>query len=380
MRVAIVHDWLGPMTGAERVLQQLLACYPGADVFTTVDFLAPEHRAAVLGGARVITSFVQHLPGARTRYWDYIPLMPLAVEQFDLTGYDLVLSASHTIAKGVVVQPEQVHVCYLMSPPRFAWDLQPMYLSAFGADEGVRGALARIALAGLRLWDTASAARVDVFVASSRYVARRAEICYRRDSEVVYPPVDVDFYAPDERVARDDFYLAASRLTPFKRLDLVVDAFARLPDRRLVVIGDGPERDALRARAGTNVTLLGYQSDEVLRDHMRRARAFVFAAPEDFGIVMAEAQACGTPVIALGRGGALEIVRGLDADAPTGVHFAEQTAESLCDAVRRFEDAAARITPAACRASAERFTPAAFRAGITARVDAAIARYGNWRR
>ncbi|AHG90493.1 glycosyl transferase group 1 [Gemmatirosa kalamazoonensis] len=376
MRVAIVHDWLGPMTGAERVLQEMLRCYPGADVFTAVDFLPAEHRAAVLGDARVIPSFIQRLPGARTRYWSYVPLMPLAMEQFDLTGYDLVLSNSHTVAKGVVVQPEQVHVCYLMSPPRFAWDLQPLYLRAHGM-RGLKAVLARVMLARMRVWDAIAAARVDAFVACSRFVARRCEVCYRRDAAVLHPPVDVDFYTPDPRVPREDFHLAASRLTPFKRLDLAVEAFNGMPDRRLVVIGDGPERRRIERLAGPNVTLLGRVSDAVLRDHMRRARSFVFTAPEDFGIVMAEAQACGTPVVALGRGGAREIVRDLHEERPTGVLFAEQTAESLRDAIRRLEASAARISPAACRQNAERFAPERFRDALVRHVDAALARYGT---
>lgn len=375
MKVAITHDWLGPMTGAERVLEQMLLCFPGADVFTAVDYLPPEHRH-ILRGARVTPSFIQRLPSARTRYWNYIPLMPFAFEQFDLEPYDLVISCSHTVAKGVIVHPHQVHVCYLQSPMRFAWDLQPMYLRRFGVERGIKAMAARAVLHWLRLWDTASAARVDAFVANSAFIARRAQLSYRRESDVVYPPCDIEFYTPVDG-PRDDFYLAASRLTPFKRLDLIIEAFRAMPDRRLVVIGAGPEEERLRARCTPNIRMLGYQPDDVLRDHMRRARAFLFGAPEDFGIVMAEAQACGTPVIALRRGGATEIVRGLDTDQPTGVFFDAQDASLVRSAVDEFERDGERITSAACRANAERFAPEVFRAAFTERVNAALARYSR---
>lgn len=371
-RVAIIHDWLGPMTGAERVLEQLLLCYPGADVYTALDYLPTEHRH-ILGGSRVITSFIQHLPWARTKYWNYVPLMPFAFESFDLAGYDLVISNSHTAAKGIIAHPHQVHVCYLMSPMRFAWDLQPLYLRAFRVGRGIRGIAVRLLLHRLRTWDAASAARVDAFISVSRFVRRRAELAYRRESVVVYPCADVEQYAVAER-PRDDFYLAASRLTPFKNIALLVEAFREMPDRRLVVIGDGPERARLQRRLPSNVRLLGYQPDAVLRDHMQRARAFLFAAPEDFGIVMVEAQACGAPVIALATGGAAEIVRDIDHAEPTGVLFREQRPGDVVEAIARFESIGVdRITSANCRANAMRFTPERFRRDFLEAVERACA-------
>jgi len=369
VKVAVVHDWLGPMTGAERVLEQILACYPGADVFSTIDFLPPEHRAA-LHGARVTTSFIQHLPKARTGYWNYIPLMPFAVERFDLRGYDLVISNSHTIAKGARTSRDQAHVCYLMTPMRFAWDLEAHYLEAFGV-RGPRRAAARAVLAALRRWDARTASRIDRFVSASRFVAERCTRYYHRDSDVVYPPLDTEYFTPSD-ASPDAFYLAASRLTPFKRLDLIVEAFRELPDRRLIVIGDGPDRERVRSQSGPNVTLLGYQPDDVLRDHMRRARAFLFAAPEDFGLVMAEAQACGTPVIALGHGGATEIVRDVEGVDATGVLFGEQTPGSLANAVLRFEHASHRITRDSCRRNALRFSASRFREEFRALVSRTV--------
>jgi glycosyltransferase involved in cell wall biosynthesis len=373
VRIAVIHDWLGPMTGAERVLDHILRVYPGADVYTAIDFLPAQHRH-VLHGSRVITSFIQKLPRARTKYWNYIPVMPLAFERFDLSGYDVIVSNSHTVAKGVVATADQVHVCYLETPMRFAWDLEEYYLDQFGV-HGLKRLFARSVLRALRSWDVRSAVRVHEFVAVSQFVAQRCESFYGRKAAVVYPPVDVEFFTPVE--VRREGYLVASRLTPFKHVDLIVEAFRDMPDRSLTVIGDGPDRKKILARCTSNITFLGYQPDEVLRDHMQRARAFLFSAPEDFGIVMAEAQSCGTPVIALGVGGACEIVRGLDADVPTGVLFDVATPAAVRDAVMCFENRASSFTPSACRTNALRFAPRLFREGLKSQVESALERHGQ---
>lgn len=367
----MTHDWLGPMTGAERVLQEILNCFPGADVYTAIDFLAPEHRH-ILGSSRVHTSFIQRLPNARARYWNYIPLMPFAFEMFGLGEYDLVLSNSHTVAKGVRTHRGQANVCYLETPMRFAWDLKDYYLRHFRLSP-VKRRLAATVFGAMRAWDAWSAKRVDEFVSVSGFVAKRCASFYGRASEIVYPPVDVDFFTPST-ATRQEFFLTASRLTPFKRLDLIVEAFSDMPDRRLVVIGDGPDRDRIESLRRPNVTCLGYQPNEVLRDHMRRARAFLFPAPEDFGLIMAEAQACGTPVIALGVGGASEIVRDLDADSPTGVLFSQGTVQDVRDAVRRFERSESRISAESCRANAMRFAPWLFRERLTHAVQRVLDR------
>jgi len=345
------------MTGAERVLEQILACYPGADVYTAIDFLPDEHRA-ILGNSRVVTSFIQRLPNARSGYWNYIPLMPFAFERFDLRAYDLVISNSHTVAKGVRTHHRQTNFCYLETPMRFAWDLRDYYLEHFRLSP-VKRIAARMAFGALQRWDRRTARRVDEFCSVSAFVAARCRRYYRRESNVIYPPVNVDFFTPGGE--RDDFYLTASRLTPFKRLDLIVEAFREMPDRQLIVIGDGPDRARIESRCTPNIRCLGYQANADLRDHMRRARAFLFPAPEDFGIVMAEAQACGTPVIALGIGGACEIVVDLDADAPTGVLFPDATITGVKAAVQRFESHASGFSPQACRDNALRFTPQRFR-------------------
>ncbi|MDB5351971.1 MAG: glycosyl transferase group 1 family protein [Planctomycetota bacterium] len=354
MRVAVVHDWLCNYAGSERVLEQILAIYPEADLFTVVDFLKAEDRAW-LAGRPVRTSFIQRLPFARRWFRLYLPLMPLAVEQLDLGGYDLVISSSHAVAKGVLTTGDQLHVSYVHTPMRYAWDMHHEYLSRPLVSRGIGSALARCVIHYIRFWDQATAHRVDAFVANSRFVARRIRKTYRREVEVIYPPVDTETFF--EHSARDDYYLCVSRLVPYKRIDLIVDAFTRTPQRRLVVIGDGPQLAELAERAGPNVTLMGHQPRHVMRDAMQRARAFVFAAQEDFGIAVAEAQACGTPVLCYGKGGATESV----IDGQTGVFFTEQTIGSLLDAVERFEAVPDDFDPREIRRNAERFGNDRFR-------------------
>jgi glycosyltransferase involved in cell wall biosynthesis len=368
-RIAVVHDWLIDYSGAERVLAEILRCFPRADLFALLDRMPAEARAP-LGGKTARTTFLQGMPGIVGGLRYYLPLMPLAVEQLDVTGYDLVISNSHAVAKGVIVSPDALHLSYVCSPMRYAWDQQFAYLDGAGRSQGI---FLRWLLHRLRLWDHRSAAGVDRFVADSGFVARRILKAYRREADVIYPPVDTTFYTPGG--SREDYYVTVSRLWPYKRVDLLIDAFAAMPRRRLVVIGEGPELGRLRARAGANVELLGYQSAPAVLGHLRKARAFLFAAIEDFGIAPVEAMACGTPVIALRRGGAAETVLGMESEAPTGVFFEEQSAAAAAAAVQRFEDERARITEAACRKRAERFSAGRFRAEMTAFVTA---RYGEW--
>lgn len=368
MKIAIVHDWLVTSAGAERVLAEMLALYPDADVFSVVDFL-PARDREFLAGHRIRTTFVQHLPQAANRYRSYLPLMPWAVERLDLSGYDLVLSSSHAVAKGVVTRPDQPHICYCHSPMRYAWDMREEYLREAGIAGGMKGWLARILLERLRRWDLENSRRVDHFIANSGFIAERIRQSYGRGAAVVYPPVDTDYFTPAGE--REDFYLAASRMVPYKRIGLIVQAFTRMPSRRLVVIGDGPQYASARAGAGPNVEFLGYQARPVLRDHMRRARALVFAAKEDFGILPVEAQACGTPVIAYGAGGALETVRGLGCDGverPTGLFLETQTEEAIIAAAERFEANHRNFRPEFCRDNALRFAPERFRREYAAQV------------
>ena len=351
-KIAIVHDWLPLYGGAERVLEQILLVLPQADIFSMIDAIPPEQRG-FLQNKPVTTSFVQRLPGAKTRYRSYFPIMPLAVEQFDLSPYDLVISSSYSFAKGVLTGPDQRHLCYCHSPIRYAWDMQHQYLEQSGLTKGLKSFIVRLLLHYVRLWDYRTAAGVDAFAANSAYIARRIMKVYRRESEVIFPPVAIESFPLEER--KENFYLTASRMVPYKKIDLIAEAFSRMPEKKLIIIGDGPEMDRVRAKAGSNVELLGYRDNETLRSHLQRAKAFVFVAEEDFGIVPVEAQACGTPVIAFGRGGVAETV----IPGKTGILFYEQSAESLAGAVRLFETGT--FSPAEIRQQAQKFSAEVFR-------------------
>lgn len=358
LKVAVVHEWLVDYSGSERVLEQILNIFPTADLFSIVDFV-PESQRHYLAGRPVRTSFIQKLPGAKRNYRNYLPLMPLAIEQFDLSAYELVISNSHAVAKGILTGPNQLHLSYCHSPIRYAWDLQHQYLKESNLERGLKSLLVRYLLHRLRLWDYRTANGVDAFVANSQFIAKRIWKVYRRDARVIYPPVDTLGF--ELREDKEDFYFTASRFVPYKKINLIVEAFAGMPNKKLVVIGDGPDYEKVSQRATANVTLLGYQPFSVLKDHMQRAKAFIFAAKEDFGIVPVEAQACGTPVIAFGEGGVLETVRGLDKDNPTGVLFEEQTPFSLQNAVTTFEQNHHRFEPELIRQNALRFSVEQFR-------------------
>jgi len=352
--IALVHDWMATYAGSEKVVEQMLAEYTDAPLHVLFDFL-PEAERGMLRGHEVITSWLQRLPLVRKKYRGLLPILPLAVEQFDLGKYDIVLSSSHAVAKGVLTRAGQLHVCYTHTPIRYAWDLQHQYLQESRLTWGVRSLFARMILHYIRIWDYAAAQRVDVFVANSHYIAQRIRKAYGRESVVVYPPVDVEKF--QLCYDKEDYYLTASRLVPYKKVDILIEAFRRMPEKKLVVIGDGPMYKSLATNLPANVEMLGYQSDDVLIDKMQHARAFLFAAEEDFGIIPVEAQACGTPVIAYGRGGSLETV----VDGVTGRFFAEQTAESVKAAVRSFDTEYETFDPDEIRAHAERFNPARFR-------------------
>lgn len=359
-KIALVHEWFDHFYGSERVAAEILACFPDADVFTLVDIMSEEERG-FLDGKRIATSFIQRLPFGKTpRFRHYLPLFPLAIEQFDLGGYDLVLSSSHAVAKGVLTGPDQVHVSYVHTPMRYAWELSHEYLRQSGLDRGPKGLLTRYLLHKLRLWDLRTVNGVDRFIANSAYVGRRITKTYRRESEVVHPPVDVDRFRP-QLGDKQDTYLAVSRFVPYKHTETIVDAFVGMPDKKLIVIGDGPGQKAAKSRATPNITILPPQPFEALARHMREAKAFIFAPEEDFGITPVEAQAAGTPVIAYGAGGVLETVRGLDQQTPTGFFFDEQTPAAIRATVERFERQGHLIKPEHCRENAERFAARYFR-------------------
>lgn len=371
MKVALVHDWLETWGGGENVLVEMLKVFPDADVFAMVDFLGAEDRAR-LGGARIGTSWMQSMPGARRWFRHAAVACPQVMETLDLRGYDLIVSVSHAVAKGVRKHAGQIHVCYCNSPARFAWGMVDVYRERAAAGSRLLARGADLLLDRFRRWDLRRSEDVDQFVANSRNIAHAIERIYGRPSTVVYPPVDIERFAAIPDLARGDHYVTLSRLVPYKRIDLIIDAFRELPHKRLRIIGDGPDRARLQAERPANVEFLGRIPDQEVARELASARAFVFAAEEDFGIAPLEAQAAGTPVIAYGKGGVLETVAGLDSDQPTGVFFPEQTAARLKDAIAQFEANAARFSPASCRLSAARFAPAHFRDAVTIAIDAAM--------
>lgn len=359
MRVALVHDWLDTWAGGEQALEALATLFPGAPLFTLVDFL-PAGLRDRLGPREIRSSFVQRLPRARTSFRRYLPLFPRAIESLDVSAFDLVVSCSHAVAKGVKTHAGQLHICYCLSPMRYAWDLREQYLGQVGLGHGLRGRIARHVLDRLAAWDREASSRVDAFVAISRHIAARIARCYDRDSHVIYPPVNVPALW-DSGPRRTGMYVTVSRLVPYKRIDVIAAAFRGLPDRELVIVGDGPERKRVAAAAGPNVRLLGQLPDARRDEMLAQAQAFVFAADEDFGIAPIEAQSFGTPVIAYRSGGVAETIAGLESRRPTGVLFDHPTPGAIAAAVREFERNVARIDPYACRENAQRFSLQRFR-------------------
>ncbi|MFT6774713.1 MAG: glycosyltransferase involved in cell wall biosynthesis [Paracoccaceae bacterium] len=354
MRVAIIHYWLVGMRGGERVLEQICMMFPDADIYTHA--CVPENISPLLRRHKITETFIARMPGGRKHYQKYLPLMPRALEELDLTGYDLVISSESGPAKGVIVPPDAVHLCYCHSPMRYIWD----QYHAYKAGQGLVARLAfSAAVMGLRTWDTASAQRVDRIVANSQFVARRVRRSWGREASVVHPPVDLDAYRPGPS-GRGDFYLFLSELAPYKRADLAIEA-VRGTDRRLKVVGSGSERARLEATAPSNVEFLGRAADGQMAELYQSCRALLFPGIEDFGIVPLEAMACGRPVIALGRGGALDTV----IDGETGVLFDDQSPEGLRAALDRFEaDLEDTLDPARIVRHAAGFGAAAFRTGL----------------
>ena len=360
LRIAVVHDFLYTYAGAERVLEQIIDLFPDCDIFSLFDFVPAEHRH-FLRGKKPKTSILQRIPLAAKKHRALLPLMPFAIEQLDLSSYDIVISSSYTAAKGVLTGPDQLHICYCHSPVRYAWDLQHQYLERQNLRYSPKAMLARSILHYIRTWDARSSLGVDVYVANSDYIARRIEKTYRRKAVTIYPPVEVGRFRAD--ADREEYYLTASRMVPYKRIDLIIEAFNRMPNRKLVVVGEGPDLRKLADQAGPNIEFTGYLPDKEFAHHLQRAKAFIFAAEEDFGIVPVEAMAAGTPVIAFGRGGVTESV----IDGETGLFFPYQHPESILQAVERFE-AQNEVEPfdrTAIRARAEVFDGEHFRRKFT---------------
>jgi glycosyltransferase involved in cell wall biosynthesis len=370
-RVAVIHDWLYTLGGAERVLSAILRCFPDATVYTLFDKLSEADRISI-GNSETQTSFLQRMPGIGRWHRLYLPLMPLAVEQFDLSEYDLVISSSSAVAKGVLTGPDQLHLSYVHSPMRYAWDLQHQYLREAGLDKGIRSWIARALLHRMRMWDSRTASGVDGWIANSHFVARRIQKLYGRKAVVIPPPVKVPSSPPaaEERV----HFLTVSRLVEYKNTRSIIQAFAAFPTERLIVVGNGPERRKLEQLASSNVEFRGHLPDDEIRKLMRRARAFIFAAEEDFGIVPVESQSEGTPVIALGRGGVRETVTTTGA-APTGLFFNHPTPAEIVDAINRYFDSREAYLPTECWRNALRFSEERFMSTFTKHVQLEMASF-----
>jgi len=369
MKIALVHDWLTTLAGAEKVLEAIYELYP-YPIYTLVKD-ERKLKDSIFEKADIRTSFIQKLPKAKTKYRNYLPFFPLAIEQFNLSDYDIIISSSHAVAKGVLTNSNQLHICYCHTPIRYAWDLYHRYLDEAGLSKGIKGFIAKLILHYIRIWDYTTVNRVNYFIANSKYIAKRIKKIYGRESIVIYPPVNIDKF--EVYTQKEDFYLTVSRMVPYKKIDLIVEAFSTMADKKLVVIGDGPEFEKIKKKAGKNIELLGYQPFEVLKDYMQRAKAFIFAAEEDFGIVPVEAQACGTPVIAYGKGGVTETV----VDKKTGIFFKEQTIESLIETVRNFEQIEDKFDPLEIRKHTEKFSKERFKREFKEFVDKKIEEFFN---
>ncbi|MBD2298978.1 glycosyltransferase [Nostoc sp. FACHB-190] len=359
LKYALVHEWLTPKAtgGSELVVQEILN-HVNADLYALIDFES-SNPESYLYKRQIGTTFLQHFPLARNGVQKYLPLLPLAIEQLDLRQYDVILSSSHAVAKGVLTTPDQLHICYCHSPMRYAWDLTFDYLRQSKLGSGLPGWLTKYLLHQLRHWDVLSANRVDYFIANSQHTARRIWRCYRREAAVIYPPVNVEAFPLF--LQKENFYLTVSRLVSYKQVSLIVQAFNKL-QLPLVIIGTGSEMEKIRQIAKPNIKILGWQPDDVVKKYMAQARAFVYAACEDFGIALVEAQACGTPVIAYGAGGALETVRDVRShkEQGTGIFFPEQTVAALTAAVEQFEVYRNFINPEYLRSHADQFSPQIF--------------------
>lgn len=358
MKVAIVQEWLVTVGGSDKVVKAILDVFPDADIYTLV---AKKEVCDELGipWEKVHTSFIQRMPLGTKKHRAYLPLFPFAIEQFDLRGYDVVISSSHCVAKGVLTKADQLHICYCHSPIRYCWDMYNEYLEESHLDKGLKSWLVRLMLHPIRQFDAVAGSRVDYYISNSDYVGQRIRKTYRRAATTIHPNIDISHFELCED--KQDYYLASSRLVAYKKIDTIIEAFNRMPDKKLVVIGGGPNLEAYRKTAKGNVTVMGYQPFDVLKEKMQHAKAFVFAADEDFGMIPIEAQSCGTPVIAYGHGGSLETVN----DGKTGLFFHEQTPEAICEAVNRFE-AMGKLPflPKDCREWAEGFSEERFKREI----------------
>tara|TARA_R100001369_G_scaffold88614_1_gene125398 strand:+ start:30406 stop:31554 length:1149 start_codon:yes stop_codon:yes gene_type:complete len=379
MKKALIHDWYTVYGGAERCIESFTNIWDDFDHYSLIDDLNEEDRKIILKGKQTVNSFIQRLPFGKKKYRSYLPLFPLAIEQFDLNEYELVISSSSSVAKGVLTRPDQLHISYVYSPVRYAWDLYAQYLRESKLEKGLKGFLARYFLFRLRSWDYSTANRPDHYIAISKYVAKRIKKIYNKEAIVIYPPVDTNSFNISETT--EDYYITCSRMVPYKKIDLIVESFSKT-EKKLIVIGEGPDYKKINHLAGPNVQLLGFLEKNRVLNLIKRAKAFIFAAEEDFGIAPIEAQAAGVPVIAFGKGGILETVNGQFPDNPvlmenmTGVFFKEQTSGSLLEALSFFEENEKMFDKNIIRKNAQQFSIERFEKEFKDTVESL---YKNWK-
>ena len=376
LKYALVHEWLTPKAtgGSELVVKEILK-HLNAEVYALIDFEST-NPDSYLYKRTIGTTFLQNFPLAINGVQKYLPLLPLAIEQLDLRQYDVILSSSHAVAKGIITSPHQLHICYCHTPMRYAWDLTWDYLESDRKGKGITGLITRYLLHRLRQWDVVSANRVDYFIANSQHIAHRIWRCYRREAKVIYPPVEVERFQKlaIERSQKSEFYLTVCRLESYKKIALIVEAFNKL-QKPLVIIGRGSQMEQIKAIAAPNIQILGWQPQEIVEEYMAKARAFVYAACEDFGIALVEAQACGTPVIAYQQGGAWETVKDIrqNPQTGTGLLFPEQTVNAIVESVETFEKYRSQISIEQCCLQAAKFSPIIFKQSYLEFVNQCIA-------
>jgi len=357
LKTAIVHEWFVNYAGSEKVVESFTNIWQDADIFGLVDFLTDNHRDIILKGKHAKTSLIQKFPFSKKRHRYYLPLFPLAIERLDLSGYDLIISSSHAVAKGIKTKPDQLHISYCHSPMRYAWDNAELYLNNADISTGLKGFLARSTINYLRKWDLKTASRPNYLIANSKFIAGKIKRIYNREADIIYPPVDINKFTCE--TGKEDFYLSASRMVPYKKVDLIVKAFSGMKDKNLKVIGEGPEFDKIKTMATSNIEVLSF-NDNLLKSLLQKTKALVFAAEEDFGITVVEAMACGTPVIALNKGGTAETV----IDGTTGILFDSQNVEIIKNAVHKFEKEKNIFDPIVISNHAKKFSRAVFETSI----------------
>jgi glycosyltransferase involved in cell wall biosynthesis len=379
MKKALIADWYSVYGGAERCIESFTNIWDDFDHYSLIDNLSDKDREIILKGKKTTNSFIQKMPFGKRKYRSYFPFFSMAVEQYDLNDYELIISASSSVAKGVLTRPDQLHISYVYSPVRYAWDLYAQYIKESNLDKGIKGFIAKYFLHKLRLWDYATANRPDHYIAISKYVAKRIKKIYNKEAIVIYPPVDTKSFVPVNK--KENYYITCSRMVPYKKIDLIVEAFSKT-DKKLLVIGDGPDYKKISKLANSNIELKGYVGKLEMVELLKQAKAFIFAAEEDFGIAPIEAQACGVPVIAFGKGGVLETINGVFPNkdkfnnASTGVFFKEQNAESLLEAIAYFEENEYSFSVKTIRTNAERFSVERFESEFKEKVEEL---YRNWK-